>query len=230
MSAAYGDEDRGEIVAPCPNGPSREFFARGTCKLSRGSNGEGGAFSATPQRWNILTNVAHANGVGGVVMSSPKKTRVNPYTSPPGRSLEVKQGENSARKSSVHTSAADVSETLAHRMECVEADESCGLRRQTEDKETSDLPPQSLRIPSSWSTNTLGIKGNGDAISVSSGEPLASSSPDQLTPNSRSSPEDEESPTDAFIRRMHEDDDFGQSKHADRCGEGPAAESDSNSV
>merc|ERR1711937_750557 len=90
------------------------------------------------------------------------------------------------------------------------------------EENTTGLAPGTLLVPSSWSAIASGMKGRDDIESISSGEAMADSpaanlattSSDQpLTPDSKpdakNPQEDEESPTDVFLRRLHEDENFG---------------------
>jgi hypothetical protein len=81
----------------------------------------------------------------------------------------------------------------------------------------------SLGIPCSWSSGLVDKKLNEDIVSVSSGEAMTTESPPprSVSPTtSKAEKDEEESPTDAFLRRMREDEDFGQSNNISKSDEG----------
>jgi len=229
MSFSYGTENCTDLAQPCRNGLSCEFYAMGTCKFSHGSNGEGDAFSNTPPRWNILTTTAPGGAFGGLGMASPKKKRNGPYTpfeNSPIASDDRKQDESTEGKSSMSSPRVVLGNLTQGKKSGVANNSFSDHEQEGKEITNDDLPLRPLRIPCSWPTNALGMKGNDDVQSISSGEAMATASPDQSqSPDSKGMVEDGESPTDAFLRRMHEDEDFGQSGNVSDSCEGYAQRS-----
>mmetsp|Transcript_6270 Transcript_6270/g.10081 ORF Transcript_6270/g.10081 Transcript_6270/m.10081 type:complete len:243 (-) Transcript_6270:271-999(-) len=241
MSFSYVNENCMETLPPGRNAPS--------------SGSEGNAFTDAPPRWNVLINTSQKDDYG---MSSPKKERSGPYT--PMKTSRNDLDEEQIHNEGVERKSPSLRVVLTSLTQGAQSGTGNQMLADREHRikdKADDCSSEHLRIPVSWSTSAHDLRGSDDGstsanemegslsdyvlkgsisddvLSVSSGDAMASVSPDQShTPPSKDmrEDEDEESPTDAFIRRMHEDEAFGQSRNSSGSCEGHSRRSDANAV